>query len=296
MADKLFSEGSITVNNEVTEENFYYSNCETFIGLPKVVSEVVKEVQEPKVESLSKGNIAVGTVYEKYIVTKEEYRTMALRGSNDWSRLTSDELLSILVYVIHSEGSLQESILLLTQLGCPPIEYYKEYFKVTTWEDLLTLVGFEKLPKHLKELAQYDVTFFEYFSNGLELLVDLDDVSQYKKNFKELADNPSLHEPFPSMGKIKEKYGTYEEALTIYYLNQYKLFGSSATSEEDRLTRLVSEFNLLGRPATRLTYRSRYYTDGNSKKYIPLEIIDNLYYSYESYYLAMCKGLTNLNN
>ena len=160
----------------------------------------------------------------------------------------------ILVYVIHSECSLQESILIVTQLGCPSPEYYKERFNVSTWVELLTLVGFEKSSKQAKEVKQYDVNFFEYFSNGLNLLEDTNDINLYNKRFKEFSDNPSLYEPFPSMGKIKEKYGTYDDALEVYYLNRYKLFSSSATSEEERTNKLVAEFEQLGKTSNKVKF------------------------------------------
>lgn len=293
LAHKLFTEGSVTVND--TDSNTIYKvNKESGKKVKKVnkANKVEKELAPTSKQLSEKSKISVGSVYADYNITKDGYRELALKGSNDWSRLTQDELLSILVYILHSEGSLLESVLLVTQLGCPSLDYYKERFSVSTWVELLALVGFDKSATQAKEVNKYDVSFFEYFSNGLDLLEDTNDINMYNKKFKEFSDNPNLYEPFPSMGKIKEKYGTYADALEVYYLNRYKLFSSSATSEEERTQKLVEEFELLGRPATRLSFISKYYNNGNSKKYIPLEIINRLYSSYESYYLAMCNALT----
>lgn len=126
--------------------------------------------------------------------------------------------------------------------------------------------------------------FLAYFENGLNLLTDLNDEDAYINN---LMDSKLMETvSFPSLNVIESNYADFSDALNAYYLNKFK--GFEFNSETG--SQLVEEFIKLGKPQNKKEFNKAYFSNGNSKKFVPLNVILTSLSTYDFYfnYVTSC--------
>lgn len=126
--------------------------------------------------------------------------------------------------------------------------------------------------------------FLAYFENGLNLLTDLNDEDAYINN---LMDSKLMETvSFPSLNVIESNYADFSDALNAYYLNKFK--GFEFNSETG--SQLVEEFIKLGKPKNKKEFNKAFFSNGNSKKFVPLNVILTSLSTYDFYfnYVTSC--------
>ena len=117
----------------------------------------------------------------------------------------------------------------------------------------------------------------DYLENGLSKLTELNDEEGYKENYKAMNGENDLL--FPSLAVIEENYGDFETAVNVYFKRKFKQFELTGTNG----LRLVEEFNKLGKPKTKEQFTKSFYSNGNSKSFVPLIVLIDLFGDYSFY-------------
>lgn len=109
--------------------------------------------------------------------------------------------------------------------------------------------------------------FLSYFENGLNLLTDLNDENGYIDN---LMNTEMIYDfSFPSLKVIESNYADFSDALNAYYLNKFSDFEFNSETGNQ----LVEEFIKLGKPQNKKDFNKAYFSNGNSKVFVPLIVI-----------------------
>ena len=239
---------------------------------------------------------------------------------NSWSKLLKPtEVLSLLVYYIDQMGTYSMNKYrsdFNTLLVTLPSDFFIRT-KFESWSNVLELIGLKELaPERNKKSAKKVVAnkkleankneenielvkkvevktntltnqfnpnnakaslFLDYLENGLALLTDLNDEESYKTNYKEMNREANLL--YPSLAVIEENYGDFETAVNVYYKRKFKQFELTGTNG----LRLVEEFNKLGKPKTKEQFTKAFYSNGNSKSFVPLIVLIDLFGDYSFY-------------
>lgn len=242
-------------------------------------------------------------------------------GKIHWTKfLKPDEVLSLLVYYIDQKGTCAMNTYRL-DFNTLIVELPSDFFIRThfgSWSTVMGLIGLKELsPKKLKKSEKKEVSknkkpvatkkeetielvkkveiktntltnqfnpnnakaslFLDYLENGLSKLTDLNDEESYKANYKAMnCENDLL---YPSLAVIEENYGDFETAVNVYYKRKFKQFELTGSNG----LRLVEEFNKLGKPKTKEQFTKAFYSNGNSKSFVPLIVLGDLFGDYSFY-------------
>ena len=239
---------------------------------------------------------------------------------NSWSKLLKPtEVLSLLVYYIDQMGTYSMNKYrsdFNTLLVTLPSDFFIRT-KFESWSNVLELIGLKELaPERNKKSAKKVVAtkkavdvkqtepievakkveiktntltnqfnpnnakaslFLDYLENGLSKLTELNDEEGYKENYKAMNGENDLL--FPSLAVIEENYGDFETAVNVYFKRKFKQFELTGTNG----LRLVEEFNKLGKPKTKEQFTKSFYSNGNSKSFVPLIVLIDLFGDYSFY-------------
>lgn len=241
--------------------------------------------------------------------------------------LTPVQLLSLVTYFIDAKKSYRQADILNIKLNGMALPCQKFFFNTFgNWQETLNLMYFSvEVPQKKKSLSEKikdldkanknvnTVTqskkeesvntvntntvntkvnpnnltgpaFLSYFENGLNLLTDLNDEDSYINN---LMDSKLMETvSFPSLNVIESNYADFSDALNAYYLNKFK--GFEFNSETG--SQLVEEFIKLGKPQNKKEFNKAFFSNGNSKKFVPLNVILTSLSTYDFYfnYVTSC--------
>ena len=262
-------------------------------------------------------------VYSCFVISEAKARRLTRPFKKDsrlnhWTKhLKPVEVLSLLVYYIDQMGTTSVNkyrhdfnSLLVT---LPTDFFIRTNFE--SWRNALELIGLKELTKEESKKSARKVVankkedsiavevvvenkveiktntltnqfnpnnakaslFLDYLENGLSKLTDLNDEESYKANYKAMNRENDLL--YPSLAVIEENYGDFETAVNVYYKRKFKQFELTGSNG----LRLVEEFNKLGKPKTKEQFIKAFYSNGNSKSFVPLIVLVDLFGDYSFY-------------
>lgn len=148
-------------------------------------------------------------------------------------------------------------------------------------------------------------SFFNSFKIGLDHLDDYNDEISYIENLDTLQElfnsnsddfEDSEYTLYPSLAKVYEDFGTstFKDSLNKFYLHIHKNFKN--LNHDLRMKQLLSEYNKLGSPRTEFEFTKHFFSKGNSKTFIPLVIIIDMFGSYPDYLKLLRNWESEQNN
>lgn len=200
---------------------------------------------------------------------------------------------------------------------------YLPMYIITTefggWLAFTEYIGLEyREPSKTKKEVKLDVTIksnpqkqilpatiYNSFKIGLDMLADYNDVNSYKDNLDALKEldisDPEDFEKlgyklYPSLLKVYEKLGTdnFMDSLDKYYLHFHKDFKTLPLNI--KFKQLLIEYKKLGKPKTEFEFTKHFFSNGNSKTFIPLVLILDMFGSYADYLKLLINWESEQNN
>ena len=148
-------------------------------------------------------------------------------------------------------------------------------------------------------------SFYVSFKLGLDQLDDYNDENSYVENFVSLQEldnkDPASFENlgyklYPSLSKVFEQLGTdnFMDSLDRFYLHYHKDFKTA--SFNTKFKQLLVKYTKLGNPKTEFEFTKQFFSSGNSKTFIPLVLIIDMFGSYPDYLKLLRNWESEQNN